>query len=186
MNTVFVIFAGGCFWCMQPVFDAMPGVVATEVGYTGGAAETASYASVSAGDSGHVEAIKVTYDPTTVTYKELLKAYFENIDPFDAGGQFADRGEQYQTVVFYSNEEEYKEAEAFKQWLSKKFDGREVATKILPAGAFYAAEEYHQKYYEKNSAPYNRYKYGSGRVDQLKELWGSETGNQKPEAGSRE
>lgn len=170
-DTKTAIFAGGCFWCIQPGFDALEGVTQTMVGYTGGEASSADYKKVSGGDSGHVEAIRVTYDPTKVSYAQLLERYWETIDPTDAGGQFADRGEQYETVIFYNNDEERKIAENSKEAVAKKL-GQTIATRIEPARPFYDAEEYHQKYYEKNSVHYNAYKYGSGRVNRLKELWG--------------
>lgn len=166
------LFAGGCFWCMQPVFDTLPGVVSTSVGYTGGAQESAEYKQVTRGDTGHVEAIQITYDPSKITYKELVKNYFENIDPFDAGGQFADRGEQYETIVFYSDDTQKKEIENFIAYLNEKYAPKKVATRVEPAKPFYAAEDYHQRYYEKNREQYTRYKYGSGRVKKLEELWG--------------
>jgi methionine-S-sulfoxide reductase len=166
------IFAGGCFWCMQPSFDETQGVSKTEVGYTGGASANPTYEQVTRGDSGHVEAIRVTYDPEEVPYSKLLDIYWQNIDPFDAGGQFADRGEQYHTAIFVEGEEQKKAAEASKAALEKKFAPQKVATAILPAQPFYVAEDYHQKYYQKNSARYTMYKYGSGRVGRLSQIWG--------------
>lgn len=168
------IFAGGCFWCMQPPFDNTPGVVKTEVGYSGGHVADPTYEQVISDTTGHYEAIEVTYDPDKVAYEKLLEIYFENIDPFDADGQFADRGEHYHTIVFYSDDDQKKAAEAFKARVEKFFDGKKVATKILPAKPFYSAEDHHQKYYEKNKLRYNAYKYGSGRVDKLGKLWGEE------------
>lgn len=162
------IFAGGCFWCMQPEFDNAQGVIKTEVGYTGGALSAPTYEN----HSGHVEAIQITYDPEKISYPSLLKIYWSNIDPFDDGGQFADRGEAYMTVIFYGDEKEKAVAEASKKAISDKFDGRVVATKLRPRMPFYVAEDYHQKYYEKNGVRYKMYKYGSGRVKKLEELWG--------------
>ena len=168
------IFAGGCFWCMQPSFDAMAGVVSTTVGYTGGHVENPTYEQVSTDTTGHYEAIAITYDPSSVSYEQLLPIYWENIDPLDAGGQLADRGQHYQTAIFYADEAQKTAAETSKQTIEAKFAPKPVATKILPAKTFYPAEDYHQKYYQKNKLRYNAYKYGSGRVDRLGELWGDE------------
>lgn len=165
-------FAGGCFWCMQPVFDAAQGVISTEVGYTGGEERDADYESVSGGNTAHIEAIQVTYDPTRIDYKSLLALYWENIDPFDAQGQFADKGKQYHTVIYYRSPDEKRAAEASKAELQSRFSDKPVATRIEAAMPFYAAETYHQDYYKKNSLRYNLYKHGSGRVARLKELWG--------------
>lgn len=166
------IFGGGCFWCMQPVFDATDGVSDTQVGYTGGTKETANYDSVSSGDTDHVEVIQITYDPNKVSYEKLISLFWENIDPFDANGQFADKGRQYQTVIYYNGNEEKKIAEASKSALQVKMPDKPIATRIAPATTFYEAEDYHQDYYKKNSLRYNMYKHGSGRVLRLKELWG--------------
>lgn len=173
-GTKTAIFAGGCFWCMQPGFDNTPGVTKTVVGYSGGHVPNPTYEQVVSDTTGHYEAIEVTYDPSKVTYEQLLPIYWENIDPLDAGGQFADRGEHYQTVVFVADDAQRAAAEASKKTIEQKFAPKPVATKILPAKPFYAAEDYHQKYYEKNKLRYNMYKHGSGRVDKLGELWGDE------------
>ena len=165
------IFAGGCFWCMQPAFDALPGVLSTRVGYTGGADTTPTYEEVSSGTSGHVEAIEITYDENRVTYDALLDIYWQNIDPTDEGGQFADRGSQYQTAIFYADDTQKTAAETSKTSIAKQL-GMKVATRILPAKPFYAAEEHHQQYYKKNAGHYTMYKYGSGRVRKLEQLWG--------------
>ena len=166
------LFAGGCFWCMQPGFDKMPGVVATSVGYTGGEAATATYDRVSSGSTGHLEAIQVTYDPAKVGYAALVEHYWENVDPTDAEGQFSDHGSQYHTAIFYADAEQKKLAEASKAEVVRKFAPQPIAVQILPAKPFYAAEEYHQKYYEKNALHYNAYKIGSGRAGGLTRLWG--------------
>ncbi|MFZ4763209.1 MAG: peptide-methionine (S)-S-oxide reductase MsrA [Alphaproteobacteria bacterium] len=165
------IFAGGCFWCMEPGFDRLQGVIKTEVGYTGGQLPSPSYVDVSSGKSGHVEAIRVEYDPKLVSYEKLLEVYWENIDPTDEGGQFADRGSQYQTVIFYSNDAQKNAAEQSKEAIGKKLN-KTITTRILPAQVFYMAEEYHQDYYKKHSTRYDQYKNGSGRVKKLEELWG--------------
>lgn len=169
------IFAGGCFWCMQPEFDNMPGVTQTVVGYTGGNVANPTYEQVSSDTTGHYEAIEVTYDPAKVSYEKLLDTYWNNIDPLDAGGQNYDRGQHYQTVIFTRDDAQRKAAEASKEKVAKFFAPREVATRILPAKPFYAAEDYHQKYYEKSSVRYKMYKVGSGRESNLDQVWGKET-----------
>ena len=168
------IFAGGCFWCMQPAFDNTPGVSQTRVGFSGGTVANPSYEQVTRGGSGHVEAIEVTYDPAKVTYDALLDIYWQNIDPTDAEGQFADRGAHYRTIVFVADDTQRKAAEASKAAIAKKLAPSPVHTAIKDAKPFYPAEDYHQKYYEKNKIHYNAYKYGSGRVSGLKEIWGKE------------
>lgn len=165
------IFAGGCFWCTEASFDGVKGVTRTTSGYIGGHVDNPSYKDVSAGNSGHREALEVTYDPTVVTYNELLDIFWQNIDPTDNYGQFADRGSQYRTAVFYLNEEQYREAVASKAAVEKRL-GTKVQTEILKAGTFHPAEEYHQNYHEKNPYRYQQYKTGSGRPKRLQELWG--------------
>lgn len=166
------LFAGGCFWCMEPVFDVIPGVTDTKVGYTGGKKNTANYEQVSTGTTGHIESIKVIYDPAKVTYKQLVDAFWEGIDPFDEQGQFADKGKQYHTYIFVHDDKERSIAEASKKEIQKRFKNKTVATQIVAATPFFAAEDYHQDYYKKNSIHYNFYKYGSGRLDGLKQIWG--------------
>ncbi len=166
-------FAGGCFWCMQPPFDRQKGVVSTVVGYTGGEAPHPTYEDVSTGETGHLEAVEVMYDADKVTYRELLRIFWQSVDPTDPDGQFADVGEQYQTAIFYHDEDQRREAEASKAELSasRRFH-KPITTRILPATPFYRAEEHHQKYYEKNVLHYQSYKKGSGREDFLKKTWG--------------
>jgi peptide methionine sulfoxide reductase msrA/msrB len=165
-------FAGGCFWCMQAPYDVLDGVVEVIAGYTGGDVENPSYQQVSSGDTGHYEAIQISYDPEKVSYEQLLEVFWRQIDPTDAGGQFADRGPQYRTAIFYHDETQKELAEKSRLQLetSGKFD-KPIATLILPAKAFYMAEEYHQDYYEKNSRSYDAYKRGSGREGFLEENW---------------
>jgi len=165
-------FAGGCFWCMQPPFDTLEGVVSTEVGYTGGEVENPTYEEVCLGDTGHYEAIRVTYDPELVSYEKLLETFWHNIDPTQSNGQFADRGPQYLTAIFYHDDAQKREAEASKAALqvSGKFD-RPIATEILSAKTFYPAEGYHQKYYQKSSSHYQMYKQGSGRAGFIEKVW---------------
>ena len=167
-------FAGGCFWCMQPPFDKTPGVISTTAGYTGGTKINPTYEEVSDGGTGHAELVQVTYDPSKVTYQQLLDIYWHNVDPLDTGGQFCDRGNQYRTAIFYHGEEQQKLAEASKQALidSKRFD-QPIATEIVAAGPFYPAEDYHQEYYKKNPVRYKFYRWNCGRDQRLTQLWGA-------------
>lgn len=165
-------FAGGCFWCLQPAFDARAGVVSTQVGYCGGSVPHPSYEQVCSGGTGHLEAIEVRYDPGLVSYEALLDVFWRQIDPTQDDGQFADRGSQYRTAVFYHDEAQRRAAEASRQALgaSGRFE-RPIATAILPAAAFYPAEEHHQKYYRKRSAGYKAYRAGSGRQAFIERAW---------------
>jgi methionine-S-sulfoxide reductase len=169
------VFAGGCFWCMQPPYDSATGVVKTIVGYTGGSADDATYEKVSAHRTQHREAIEVTYDPARISYDQLLDIFWRNINPTQADGQFHDIGLSYQAAIFYGSDEEKKAAETSKEKLGKsgKFS-KPVVTEILPAKPFYPAEEYHQKYYLKNTADFEAYHVGSGRVGFLEKIWGRE------------
>jgi len=172
-------FAGGCFWCMQPPFDNLDGVVSTKVGYTGGSKENPTYEEVCSGTTGHAEAVQVVYDSSKVTYEQLLDVFWRNVDPTTVNRQFADRGTQYRTAIFYHTEEQKRLAEESKKGLdtSGRYD-RPIVTEIVRAGKFYEAELYHQKYYLKQPAHYKRYRAGSGRQDYLKELrWNNEKGN---------
>lgn len=178
-------FAGGCFWCMTPVFEHTKGVIKATVGYTGGTKDNPSYEDVSTGRTGHVEAIEITYDPSQVSYNELIDIFWHNVDPTDAGGQFADRGSQYKTIIFYHGDEQKRLAEESKKGLdaSGKFR-KPVVTEIRKASAFYPAEEYHQDYYRKNPVRYGLYKQGSGREAFLNKAWGKDHAD--PAAPSRE
>lgn len=168
-------FAGGCFWCMQPPFDKLKGVVSTTVGYTGGRKENPTYEEVSTGNTGHAEAIEIVFDPTQVTYEELLNVFWRNIDPTTPDRQFFDSGSQYRTAIFYHNDGQKRMAEASKERFNRsgRFDGP-IVTEIVPATTFYRAEEYHQKYYQKNEARYKAYSSGSGRYEYLDKVWGRE------------
>jgi len=172
-ETKTAVFAGGCFWCMQPPFDQAKGVTKTIVGYTGGTAETANYNLVSAHKTEHREAIEVTYDPAQISYEQLLDIFWHNINPTQADGQFHDIGLSYQAAIYYANDEERKLAEASKDKLGKsgRFD-KPIVTEILPRKPFYPAEEYHQKYYQKNPEAFEAYHIGSGRVSYLERIWG--------------
>lgn len=166
-------FAGGCFWCMEPPFENLPGVLSVESGYTGGATENPTYESVCSGRTGHAEAVRVVYDPARIGYGALLDAFWRNIDPTALNRQFADAGSQYRTAIFYHDEEQKRLAFESKDALSRsgKFD-KPIVTEIGPAGVFYRAEEYHQGYHRKNPAHYKMYKKGSGREDFIRCAWG--------------
>ncbi len=172
-STQRAIFAGGCFWCTQAEFSSTDGVISVTSGYTGGHVPNPTYEQVVSKKTGHAEAVEVVYDPAKVSYEKLLDIYWSNIDPTDAGGQFADRGDSYRTVIFYTTDEQKSQAEASREAVGQKL-GHTIATKIEKAGEFYPAEDYHQDYHRKNPLRYNAYKYGSGRVDKLEKLWGKE------------
>ena len=165
-------FAGGCFWCMEPPFDKMDGVLSTTSGYTGGRERNPTYESVSRGSSGHYEAVQVLYDPSKVSYEQLLATYWRNVDPLDAGGQFCDRGAQYRAAIFVHDDEQKQLAGASRERVQKEL-GQNVVTEILPARQWYAAEEYHQDYYKKNPIRYKFYRTGCGRDARLDDVWGS-------------
>ena len=169
-------FAGGCFWCMQSEFDALPGILSTTVGYTGGSNPNPTYEEVSSGTTGHAEAIQIAYDPSKTGYEQLLDIFWSNIDPTQLNGQFADHGSQYRTAVFYHSEKQQRLAQASKERLQRsgKFEGP-IVTDITPASAFYPAEEYHQRYYKKNQLHYQAYSVGSGRMPFLERLWGKKS-----------
>ncbi len=165
------IFAGGCFWCVESDFDTVPGVVATVSGYTGGKTETPTYRQVTAGGTGHYEAVEITYDPAKVSYEALLNAFWRSVDPTDGGGQFCDRGQSYETAVFVANEKERGLAEASRDAAQKMLD-RPIVTPVLTAAPFYPAEDYHQDYYKKNPLRYRYYRWGCGRNNRVREIWG--------------
>lgn len=168
-------FAGGCFWCMEAPFDVLDGVVSTTSGYTGGHVANPSYEQVSAGGTGHAEAVEVVYDPNVIDYRTLLDVFWRNVDPYDADGQFCDRGNQYRSAIFVHDEKQRRLAEESLAALQRagKIDGA-VATEITAAGPFYPAEEYHQNYYEKNPIRYNFYRFTCGRDGRLDEVWGND------------
>jgi methionine-S-sulfoxide reductase len=166
-------FAGGCFWCMEPPFDKLDGVVATISGYTGGHKANPTYEEVSAGTTGHLEALQVLYDPAKIGYAQLLEVFWQSINPTDPEGQFVDRGPQYRSAIFYHDAEQQQLAESSKQQLNASGRFRQpVVTPILPAGPFYPAEEYHQDYYQKNPLRYKFYRHNSGRDQFLEGVWG--------------
>jgi peptide-methionine (S)-S-oxide reductase len=166
-------FAGGCFWCMEPPFDKLDGVISTTSGYTGGSMKNPTYKDVSRGGTGHAEAMQVVYDPARISYDELLNVFWHNIDPTNANGQFCDWGNQYRSEIFYHDAEQEKLARQSLAALNelKPFDAP-VVTGITPATTFYPAEDYHQDYYQKNPVRYKFYRFGCGRDKRLEELWG--------------
>lgn len=171
-------FAGGCFWCMEAPFDKLEGVVSVTAGYTGGTASNPTYEQVSAGGTGHAEAVQIVYDPARISYARLLEVFWRNIDPTVRDRQFCDKGSQYRSGIFYHNENQRKVALQSKAALEKNKPFREaIVTEIVSASAFYPAEEYHQGYYKKNPLRYKYYRSGCGRDKRLKELWGNAAGH---------
>jgi peptide-methionine (S)-S-oxide reductase len=170
------IFAGGCFWCVEDAFEKVPGVIGAVSGYIGGTVDKPTYAQVSSKSTGHYEAVQVTYDPSKVSYPQLVDWFWHNIDPFDANGQFCDKGSPYLTGIFVHDEAQKKVAEASKQALETSGRFKEkIATKILPAGPFWVAEDYHQDYYKTNPKRYLYYKTACGRAARLEQIWGPPT-----------
>ena len=162
--------AGGCFWCMEPPFEKLPGVVSVVSGYTGGTVPSPTYEQVSSGTTGHYEAVEITYDPTKVSYEKLLEVFWPNVDPTDGSGQFCDKGPQYRAAIFYRDDNQRKLAEASRDRLKARFPN--IRTQILRAAPFYKAEEYHQDYYKKNPIRYKFYRSGCRRDARLAEVWG--------------
>jgi peptide-methionine (S)-S-oxide reductase len=172
-QTAVATFAGGCFWCMEPPYDKLPGVISTISGYMGGTVRNPSYEQVSSGRTGHAEVVQVTYDPSKVTYEKLVEVFWRNVDPTVKDRQFCDVGTQYRTAIFYHTEEQKRVAEASKAALEQKKPFKaSIVTPVVPAGEFWPAEEYHQDYYKKNPIRYSYYRTGCGRDARLKELWG--------------
>ncbi|EWG09699.1 peptide-methionine (S)-S-oxide reductase MsrA [Cytobacillus firmus] len=168
-------FAGGCFWCMVKPFDEQPGIKEVLSGYTGGNLKNPTYQQVCSETTGHYEAVQITFDPEVYPYEKLLELYWQQIDPTDAGGQFYDRGQSYQTAIFYHNVKQKQSAEESKQKLEETGPfTKPIVTRILPASDFYPAEEYHQHYYKKNPDRYNAYQTGSGRKAFINKHWGEE------------
>ena len=174
-STATATFAGGCFWCTESDFDKVDGVISTISGYIGGKTANPNYESVSAGNSGHAEAVQVMYDPSKVTYSKLLEVYWRTIDPTTKDRQFCDSGSQYRTAIFVHDEQQREQAEASKKALSANKPFREpIVTEIVNAIAFYPAEEYHQNYHTKNPVRYKFYRLNCGRDARLKQLWGDQ------------
>lgn len=167
-----LVLAGGCFWCMEPPFDELPGVLSTTSGYSGGNTVDPTYEEVTYGKTGHYEVVRVTYDSTQVELSTLLATYWRNIDPFDPTGQFCDKGASYRSAIFVANDAEQKLAQASLAKIQERFDAS-VVTRIEPLGPFYPAEDYHQDYYQKNPLRYKFYRTGCRRDARLRELWGA-------------
>jgi peptide-methionine (S)-S-oxide reductase len=165
------VFAGGCFWCVEEAFDKVPGVIDTTSGYTGGTVVNPTYEEVSQGGTAHAESVMVRYDTTKVSYETLLDVFWHNIDPFDAGGQFCDRGGSYRAVIFYNGEKQKVIAEKSLKAVEERL-GKPVVTKIERLGPFYPAEAYHQNYHHENPIRYKFYKWNCGRAQRLEEIWG--------------
>ena len=173
VKTAKATFAGGCFWCMEPPYDKLPGVISTISGYMGGHLKNPTYEQISTGRTGHTEVVQVEYDPSKVSYEKLLQVFWMNIDPTVKNAQFCDHGSQYRSGVFYHDDEQRKFVEASKAALNKSKPFKaEIVTEITKAGEFYRAEEYHQNYYINNPVRYKLYRNGCGRDARLKELWG--------------
>ena len=165
-------FAGGCFWCMEPPFDELAGVISTTSGYIAGKTKNPTYEQVSSGSTGHTEALQVVYDPKKITYEKLLEVFWRNIDPLAANGQFCDLGSQYRSGIFYHDGNQKSAAEKSKKSIQTRFK-QPVATEITAATVFYPAEDYHQDYYKKNPVRYKLYSHGCGRAQRLEEVWGA-------------
>ena len=171
-------FAGGCFWCMEPPYDKLPGVIATTSGYMGGSKRYPTYEEVSRGITGHTEVVQVLYEPSKVSYEKLLEVFWVNIDPTVENAQFCDHGSQYRTAIFVHSPEQKKAAEASKAGIEKtKTFAQKIVTPVADAGEFWPAEDYHQDYYLKNPARYTYYRTGCGRDAKLKQLWGAKAGH---------
>lgn len=166
-------FAGGCFWCMEEVFEKVDGVLSATSGYMGGTVSNPTYEEVSAGRTGHAESVEVVYDPAKVSYQKLLDAFWRNVDPITPNAQFCDHGNQYRSAIFFQTDEEKRISDSSKQTIeqSKRFK-EPIVTQIVMASQFYSAEEYHQDFYKKNPIRYKLYKYNCGRAQRLDELWG--------------
>lgn len=170
-------FAGGCFWCMEPPYNDLPGIISVMPGYTGGETNNPTYEEVSSGTTGHAEAVQIVFDPAKISYEKLLSVFWRNIDPTTLDQQFADRGTQYRTAIFYHDEEQKRLAEISKTEIDKSgMFKKPVVTEITAASVFYPAEDYHQQYYKKNPTRYKFYSEGSGRKAYLEKTWGKEAG----------
>jgi peptide-methionine (S)-S-oxide reductase len=172
-QTAKATFAGGCFWCMEPPYDEIDGVLSTISGYIGGTKKSPTYEEVTTGKTGHAEAVEITYDPRKISYEKLLEVFWRNIDPLTPNAQFCDVGSQYRSAIFYHDDTQKRLAEKSKQAAQARFK-QPIVTEIVPAGVFYPAEDYHQDYYKKNPIRYKIYRYGCGRDERLRELWGTE------------
>ncbi len=173
-KTETAIFAAGCFWCVEEAYEKVPGVISAVSGYTGGKTKNPSYQQVTTGTTGHYEAVKITYDPGKVSYRQLVDWFWRNVDPHDADGQFCDKGPHYRGAIFVEGAAQKKVADESKTAIANQLK-QPVVTEILSATAFYDAEDYHQDYYKKNSNRYQFYKYGCRRVQRLEQIWGKPT-----------
>lgn len=172
-NAMTATFAGGCFWCMEPPFEQLDGVVSVTVGYIGGSKANPTYDEVCTGTTGHAEAVQVVYDPAKISYTQLLEVFWRNVDPTTTDAQFADHGTQYRTAIFYYSEDQKRLAQSSKDALAKSGKFKDpIVTTLEAASPFYPAEEYHQDYSKKNPLRYNAYKYGSGRQGFIEKNWG--------------
>jgi peptide-methionine (S)-S-oxide reductase len=177
-QTAVATFAGGCFWCVEADFDKVEGVLKTVSGYMGGTTPSPTYKQVTAGGTGHLEVVQVTFDPAKVTFAKLVDRFWRTIDPYDAAGQFCDKGESYTTAIFFHSPEQKQAAEASKAEIAKTGPLKQpIATTVRAAGPFTAAEEYHQDYYLKNPLQYRWYRYGCGRDARLETIWGKKAGH---------
>ncbi len=167
------IFAGGCFWCEEAAFEGVPGISAVISGYTGGFTKNPSYEEVSSGTTGHAESVRVVFDPSKISYAQLLERFWHSVDPLSANGQFCDRGNQYRSAIFYLDDAQKRAAEESKKQVETQLK-QAVATEIVKAGEFYPAEDYHQDFFKKNPIRYQSYRLGCGRDRRLKELWGAQ------------
>lgn len=174
------VFAGGCFWCEETAFEGLPGVISVTSGYIGGRTKNPTYDEVSAGGTGHAEAVLVTFNPKEYSYEKLLDVFWRNVDPFQANGQFCDHGTQYRSAIFYKDDAQRKAAEESKRRLEQnpRFAGK-IVTQIVPASTFYPAEDYHQDFYKKSPVRYQMYRAGCGRDARLKAIWGEAAGGHK-------
>ncbi|MCC6535285.1 MAG: peptide-methionine (S)-S-oxide reductase MsrA [Burkholderiales bacterium] len=176
-RTEVATFAGGCFWCMEPPYDVLPGVISTTSGYIGGQKKNPTYEEVSAGTTGHTEAVQVVYDPSKISYPRLLEVFWRNIDPTTPNAQFCDHGSQYRSGIFFHNDEQRRLAQASRAEIDRtKSFKAPIVTEITPASTFYPAEDYHQDYYKKNPLRYKFYRANCGRDARLEQLWGKRGG----------
>ena len=173
-------FAGGCFWCMEPPFDKLDGVLSTTSGYIGGSTANPTYEQVSAGGTGHTEAVQVRYDPDKIDYEKLLEVFWRNVDPLTANRQFCDAGSQYRSAIFFHDATQERLARSSLQAVDARFE-QPIVTELQPAGRFWPAEEYHQDYYTKNPVRYRFYRWNCGRDQRLEELWGATPESTHPE-----
>jgi len=169
-------FAGGCFWCLEPPYDKLEGVVDTRSGFSGGEVANPSYEQVVQGRTGHLEVVQITYEPSIISYDQLLEVFWRNIDPFQANGQFCDIGDAYRSAIFVQDEQQRETANASLASIQARFPDQRIDTRILAYEAFYPAEEYHQDYYQKNPRRYAFYRWRCGRDQRLEEIWGDEAG----------